>query len=299
VKAIRVGSRGSKLALAQAEGIIAALRQQGWEAELRVVRTEGDARPDQPLASAANPGLFVKELEEALLRGEIDLAVHSMKDMPASLPDGLVLAPSPRREDPRDVLVLPRGQAGNLAGLAPAALIGTGSVRRQGYLLAERSDLQFNPIRGNIDTRLAKLDRGEVRAIVLAAAGLNRLGLSGRISALPDPDLFVPQAGQGTLGLELRAGEAALAAALAPLGDAATTAEARAERAFLQTMNMGCQAPLGCLGRASGDLLTLSARLCDRGRKIDRFCTLFGPLAKAEELGRDLGRRMLALSGGS
>lgn len=296
--AIRLGTRGSPLARAQAASVAAALSAAGAAVKIAVVKTGGDRWADLPLAASGGDGLFVKELEEALQRREIDLAVHSLKDLPARFSSGLALAGSPRREDPRDALVLPRGRRGGLEALPRGAKIGSGSVRRQGYLRALRPDLQFVPLRGNVDTRLCKLDAGEVEALVLACAGLNRLGYRERISFPFPEDDFVPQAGQGALGLELREEERALRAFVEGLADPNTSAAVCAERAFLAAMGMGCAAPLGCFGRVAAGHLVLRARLCDPQRGLDCLKVEEGPAAEAAAIGERLARAFQTVLGG-
>jgi len=208
-----IGTRGSALAIAQSEWVAAAIRRArpGLAIRIERIRTTGDRMADAPLAAAGGKGLFVKEIEEALLDGRIDLAVHSLKDVPAEVPAGLALGAFPEREDPRDVVVTRGG--GPLGRLPEGAMVGTGSLRRQAQLLEARPDLRIVPIRGNVDTRLRKLDAGEVDAVILAAAGMRRLGLDARITEFLPPDRMVPAIGQGALAIELREREAARAAA--------------------------------------------------------------------------------------
>lgn len=249
MKRVVIGTRGSRLARAQSEWVAAQIRRHhpAVEIEITVIRTTGDKMTTASLvALAANTkGLFVKELEETLLAGEVDLAVHSLKDVPTELPDGLVLGPTPVREDPRDVL-LTREPVSSLADLPKAARVATSSLRRQIQLERLRPDLRVVPIRGNVDTRLRKLESEELGAVVLAAAGINRLGLAETVAALHiSTDEMIPAVGQGALALELRRDHGDLAELLAPLEHAPSHAAVEAERQFLVRMGGGCQVPMG------------------------------------------------------
>jgi len=251
VKPLILGTRGSKLALAQTTYVADTLRaaHPGLEIEIRIIQTRGDASQaaNIPLASFGEKGIFAKELETALLVGEIDFAVHSMKDLEHTLPDGLVIAAVPPREDPRDALV-----GSTLNALPRGARVGTGSVRRRALLLSRRPDLQLLEIRGNIDTRLRKWREGQYDAICLAVAGLNRLGLQENITEILDPDWFTPDPGQGALAIEARLADRYVRDYLLPLEDAVSRANVEAERAFLRAIGGGCKNPLGAL--ASGGL---------------------------------------------
>lgn len=249
-----IGSRGSKLALWQAHWVRDQLRGVGHEIEIRIIKTTGDKlqafAPEDPVpasmaqtvAEAGTKGLFIKEIEEALLAGEIDVAVHSLKDLPTQQPGGLVLGAVPQREDARDVLISRDG--GSLDRLPPGARVATSSLRRQTQLRALRSDLVYVAVRGNLDTRLRKLDRGDCEALVLAAAGVHRLGLSGRITSYFNFDQMCPAVGQGALGIEIRAGDSATTEAVARLDHPATHLAVRAERAVLRRLGGGCQVPI-------------------------------------------------------
>lgn len=253
-KRLIIGTRGSKLALTQSEQIAAALRQHhpGLEVELRIISTKGDRVLDVALSKVGDKGLFVKELEVALLQGDVDLAVHSCKDLPSIIPDGLTLAAFPLRVDPRDALILPQhGVAGSsiqspatLDVLPRGAIVGTSSLRRSCQLLSLRPDLQLRDVRGNVDTRLRKLDAGEYDALVLAAAGLYRLGLAQRISAYLPPEVLLPAVTQGILAIEARADDIATLELLSVLDDATTRVAALAERACLRRLEGGCQVPI-------------------------------------------------------
>lgn len=256
IKRIVVGSRRSRLALAQTRHVMEQLRQKAadngitLEYELREMVTKGDKILDVTLSKVGGKGLFVKEIEQALLAGDIDLAVHSMKDLPAILPDGLVLGAVPPREDPRDVLVSRSGRS--LSELPAGSVIGTSSLRRSSQLRAHRPDLRVAWIRGNIDTRLAKLEEGQFDAILLAAAGLHRIGWRDRIHEYLPTDICLPAVGQGALGLECRRDDGALRELLTLIHDPATARATAAERAFLARLDGGCQVPIGAHARTEG-----------------------------------------------
>ena len=242
---IRIATRKSALALWQAEYVKAALERAhpGLRVSLVPMVSRGDKLLDAPLAKIGGKGLFVKELETALLENEADIAVHSMKDVPMDFPEGLGLYCICEREDPRDAFV--SNTYDSLDALPPGSVVGTSSLRRQAQLLARRPDLNIHFLRGNVNTRLAKLDAGEYDAIILAAAGLIRLGLKQRIRAVLSPEQSLPAPGQGALGLEILAARADAAAWIAPLNDAETAHRVRAERAFSRALGGSCQVPLG------------------------------------------------------
>ena len=285
-----IGTRGSALALWQANHVKARLAAVGVDAELLVIKTKGDKILDVPLAQVGGKGLFVKEIEEALADRRIDLAVHSMKDVPAELHPGLVLAAVSAREDPHDVLVGRR-----LDDLPPGARVGTSSVRRVCQLRALRPDLTIVPLRGNVDTRLRKLDDGQVDAIVLAAAGLRRLGHADRIAETLDPARCLPAIGQGLLALETRADDTAtIDAARRALHDPDAAAAADAERAFLVRLGGGCQTPMACHARPAGDRIAVAGLVGDvSGGEILRD-RIDGARADAAALGRALAETLLA-----
>lgn len=244
MKSVTIATRGSRLALWQAEHVKARLQEAhpGLQVELMRIKTQGDVILDVPLSKVGGKGLFVKEIEEALLNGAADLAVHSMKDMPMDLPAGLILGCVPERETPDDMLLSARYDS--LEQLPPDARVGTSSLRRQAQLLALRPDVRVSSLRGNVDTRLRKLLEGQFDAIILAAAGLKRLGLEApRMRAL-GPDLFLPAVGQGALGIECRAERRDIVDMLAFLEHRPTRVCVEAERAFLAGMEGGCQAPI-------------------------------------------------------
>jgi hydroxymethylbilane synthase len=256
-RSLVIGTRGSALAEAQTGLVAAALARHHPGLEIRTVRivTRGDHVLDQPLADIGGKGLFVAEIEEALREGRIDLAVHSAKDLPTELPSDLSLAAFPPRADSRDVLVSRSGE--RLGALPPGARIGTSSPRRACQVAALRPDLRPVPIRGNVDTRLRKLERGEYDALVLAAAGLLRLGREDAVSEWLSPEVMLPAAGQGALALQVRAEDATTYALLAPLDDPATAVAVTAERAFLNTLGAGCSAAAGASARIEGGELEI------------------------------------------
>jgi len=285
---IVIGSRGSQLALWQARHISACLEKLGVETRLEIIKTTGDKITDVPLAQVGGKGLFTKEIEEALLAGAIDLAVHSLKDMPTGLPAGLTLAAIPEREDPRDALI---GKP--LAELGAGAKVGTSSLRRAAQLHALGRGLVTENLRGNVDTRLRKLDEGHYDAIVLAAAGLRRLGWAERIRELIDPAVMCPAAGQGALAIETRDDGGAAYQVAGKLNHPATNAAVTAERALLQTLEGGCQVPIGAHARFEGPVLHLIAMVAspDGARILRDSASGTGDPAA---LGRELGERLLA-----
>jgi len=283
---IVIGSRGSQLALWQARHVAARLEQMGEQTRIEIIKTTGDKITEVPLAQVGGKGLFTKEIEEALLAGAIDLAVHSLKDVPAELPAGLTLAAFPQREDPRDALV-----GRTLAELRPGDKVGTSSLRRAAQLHALQRGLAIETLRGNVDTRLRKLDEGQYDAIVLAAAGLRRLGWENRITELLDPGVMCPAPGQGSLAIESRDDGAALEIAR-KLDHPATRAAVTAERALLATLEGGCQVPIGAYAHLEDTSIHLRAIVASPdGQRVVRD-SLCGqePIA----LGRELGRRLLA-----
>ena len=254
---ITVATRESRLALWQAEHVKALLEQRGHPVTLLGMTTRGDQILDRSLSKVGGKGLFVKELETALEEGRADIAVHSLKDVPMDLPPGFELACVMAREDPRDAWVSPHHA--RLEDLPAGAVVGTSSLRRTVLLRALRPDLRIEPLRGNLDTRLRKLDEGQYAGIVLAAAGLKRLGLAARIRHVFDTEQMLPAAGQGALGIETRAGRAELAQALAPLADAATTLCTAAERAVSRAMGGSCSMPLAAHATLDGAQMLLRA----------------------------------------
>jgi len=256
LRALRIGTRGSALALWQARSIAEALRGTGGvETEIVVIKTSGDKFQQTSFSQIGAKGIFIKELEDALLDERIDIAVHSMKDVPTEMPEGLTIAAIGKREDVRDALL--SSTAASLESLPQGARVGTSSLRRQSQLLHARPDLRMLELRGNVDTRIEKLRRGDYDAIVLAKAGLDRLGLSGNISQVLPPEVSLPAAGQGAIGIEARSGDAGTSKSLAPLEDAETRAGVTAERAALAGLGGGCQVPIGAWGRVQDDKLVL------------------------------------------
>jgi hydroxymethylbilane synthase len=286
-----IGSRGSPLALWQAHWVRDRLEALGQECRIEIIRTTGDKITGVPPAQVGTKGLFTKEIEEALLEGRIDLAVHSLKDLPTELPAGLRLAATPPREDARDALV-----GSPLAELASGARVGTSSLRRSAQLRAARPDLTIESVRGNLDTRLRKLDEKQYDALVVAAAGLHRLGWQARIAELLPIELMCPAVGQGALAIETRE-QGTATVICTQLEDAGTRAEVEAERAVLRTLGGGCQVPIGAHARASGGQLRLLGVVASPdGARIVRRETS-GPARDAVGLGRELGNQLLANGG--
>lgn len=294
---IVIGSRGSKLALWQSEHIAARLRalHAGLSVEIRRITTMGDKILDVPLAKIGGKGLFTKELENAMLDGTIDLAVHSLKDMPTQLPEGLMLAAVTEREEPYDALVSPRFKT--LAALPQGAIIGTSSLRRQAQLLAVRPDLQVRSLRGNVDTRLSRVEDGTFDAVILAAAGLKRLGFGDKITQLLPPSVSLPAVGQGALAIESRADDAFTQALLQGLDHEETRLAVTAERAFLRTVEGGCQVPVGVHATLNGDELHIEALIAALDGQTVLRDAATGASGQADALGRQLAERMLAAGG--
>jgi hydroxymethylbilane synthase len=289
---IRIGTRGSTLALAQSNWVKQQLlqNQPELEVELRIIKTSGDRLMETPIQDLGGKGVFTKEIEESLLRDEIDLAVHSMKDLPPQLPVGLVITAVPKREDARDVLVT-RGKRA-FADLPSGTTIGTGSLRRQAQLLHTRRDLSMLPIRGNVDTRLRKLDEGQVDALVMAAAGLNRIGRADRIGEYLADEVCVSAVAQGALGIESR-NESLVREHLRFLHDPATCSEVTAERALLHRLGGDCYVPIGARGRLTGSELKLTGMVASPdGSRLCRS-EISGHADAAPELGRRLAEELL------
>jgi hydroxymethylbilane synthase len=265
-RVLRLGTRASPLARWQADWVAGELRARGCQVTLVPLSTRGDQEPAPPLAAIGGQGVFTKELQRALLANEIDLAVHSLKDLPTDVVSGLELGAVPTRAASADVLV--SHHATPLAGLPLGATVGTGSLRRRAQLWHVRPDLRLLDIRGNVDTRLRKLDSGEYDALVLAEAGLTRLGLAGRIIQVLSDDVMLPAIGQGALGIEIRSSDAELKQTLAALDDADTRASVTAERAMLAALRGGCLAPIGAKGEiVSGELWLRGAVLSPDGQR--------------------------------
>jgi hydroxymethylbilane synthase len=299
--AIRLGTRGSPLARAQTELVCRALAAAHPELaapgalETVAIRTTGDRITDRPLAEVGGKGLFCKELEAALLERRIDLAVHSVKDLPTWLPDGLVLAAILPREDPRDVLIAK--VPGGLDGLPRGAVVGSASLRRQAQLLGRRPDLRVVNLRGNVGTRLRKLEAGEVDATLLALAGLKRLGLAPAGAEVLPPEVMLPAVGQGAIGVECRADDAPLRTLLAALDDAPSSICVRAERALLAALDGSCHTPIAGHATCAGEDLMLRALVARADGSRCLRAERRGPCADGEALGRDAGLELKARAG--
>jgi hydroxymethylbilane synthase len=294
---IKIGTRGSLLATTQSTWVKNQIEAQHPQTTVELVKiiTKGDKILDVPLAKVGGKGLFVKEIEEALLRKDVDLAVHSMKDVPSELPDELHLGIIPLRENPFDAFI--SNKYGSLNELPEGARVGTSSLRRRAQLAAIRPDLHIEDLRGNLDTRLRKLDEGQYEAIILAAAGLNRLGMSGRATGYFTAVDMLPAVGQGALGLELRKDDTELLDGLAFLNDNRTTVAVAAERAFLYRLEGGCQVPIGAFAEVDEDQVTLTGLVAsvDGSEVIKRSMT--SKANEAQDLGLQLAEQLLDLGG--
>jgi hydroxymethylbilane synthase len=295
---LTIGTRGSSLALWQTDHVAELLQrsQPSLEIEIQIIKTRGDLVRDRALSQVGGKGLFVKEIEQALFAGEIDLAVHSLKDMPTEQPEGLVLGAILERAEAHDALVV-RGQEQTLATLPPGARIGTSSLRRRSQILASRSDLQVLDLRGNVDTRLRKLREGQYEAVVLAAAGLVRLGHAQAISQILPAEVMLPAVGQGALCVEARIGDEVVGPLLSRLDHLATRQATQAERSFLQRLEGGCQVPIAAFAEAHGDQLYLRGLVASLdGRRLVRD-EIRGPASDADQMGRELAERILTAGG--
>lgn len=293
LRELRIGTRGSQLALFQANWVKEKLEQ--VHSRLRVtlvkIKTTGDKIQDAPLAKIGGKGLFVKEIEEALLAKRIDLAVHSIKDVPTEFPEGLHLSVITKREDPRDAFI--SREAIPLKDLLQGAKIGTSSLRRQAQLLNFRSDLQLIPLRGNLDTRLKKLKTLGLDGIVLACAGLRRLGLDEKITEILPTDISLPAIGQGALGIETRVGDEQVEERIGFLNDPDSSIAITAERAFLKRLGGGCQVPIAAFGRIVGSVLQIDGLVGTiDGKRLIRH-RMEGPIEKAETIGMELAEILL------
>jgi hydroxymethylbilane synthase len=299
ISILRIGSRGSPLALVQAREVQTRLATAcGFapsEIEIKVIRTTGDKIQDRPLAEAGGKGLFTKEIEEALLAGAIDIAVHSSKDMPTVLPAGLVLSAFLPREDARDALVSRKGKS--LRELPDRAVVGTASLRRQALLKRLRPDLSIVPLRGNVETRLRKVEAGEVDATVLALAGLKRLGLSASATAILGVEEFLPAVGQGAIAIETRANDERTRGLVAAVGDADTATALAAERAFLAALDGSCRTPIAGHARVEGETVHFRGMIAktDGSEALDVLRE--GPRGDAAKLGADAGHELKARAG--
>jgi hydroxymethylbilane synthase len=296
---LRIGSRGSPLALVQAREVLrrlsAACGLAAEQIEIKVIRTTGDAIQDRPLAEAGGKGLFTKEIEEALLAGAVDLAVHSSKDMPTVLPPGLVLSAFLPREDARDAFI--SRTAKTLRDLPEGAVVGTASLRRQALVKRMRPDLAIVPLRGNVETRLRKLEAGDMHATILAVAGLKRLGLLSAATAILEIDEFLPAVGQGAIGIETRAGDAATRALVDKVNDSDTATALAAERAFLAELDGSCRTPIGGHARVHNDAVRFRGVIV-RPDGSEAFEVLSeGRRGDAAVLGADAGRELKRRAG--
>ena len=287
---IRLGTRGSRLALVQSELIAARLREQGHEVELVPIVTEGDVRP---VDMSPGEGVFVAAIARALLAGEVDVAVHSAKDVPLEEEPDLLIAAYPERADPRDVLITRDGGA-SLASLPHGAIVGTDSPRRTGFLLAARPDLKVVPLHGNVETRLKRLDEGAADAIVLAAAGIDRLGRGGRIDERLEPDVVAPAPGQGALAVQVRRSDARLVELISAIDDRDIRLAVEAERHVLSVTGGTCRAPVGALASVIGDSFNILAAGVNSDGSDKLVQRAEGVRSDASSLAARLGRRLVA-----
>jgi len=294
----RIGTRGSKLALVQSQWVKKCIEDQytNIQVELVKIKTKGDKILDSPLSKIGGKGLFVKEIEDAILRREIDVAVHSMKDVPAEIPEELMLTVFPIREDPRDALVTHRHPS--LDQLPPGSKVGTSSLRRAAQLLHVRPDLHVMPLRGNVDTRLKKLETGNLQAIVLAAAGLKRLGFSNRITQYLSTEQILPAIGQGALGLEARRKDKKTNEILSFLNHGPTETAIKAERAFLKELQGGCQVPIAAYAVVNGDTVYLRGMVAELDGSDFIGDEITGKMDSAKQMGRMLAKRLLDAGAG-
>ena len=289
-----VGTRGSNLALVQTNWVVDQLKKEnpGVEFEVKIIKTKGDLIKDLPLDKIGDKGLFVKEIEKSLLDGEIDMAVHSMKDMPSYLPEGLKFAHSPKREDPRDALIFKEGYK-SLDDLPQGAKIGTGSKRRKYQLLKHRPDLEIVPIRGNIETRIKKIETEKLDGVVLAASGLRRAGLDDKIDYYIPTDIMLPAPAQGILALEIREDDKETEKIIDSIKDDITKIQIDAERGFLIGVNGSCHIPMGAYCEIEGEKITLTGLYGDgEGKKIV-VQSQVGTLADAPKIGYELAKSVL------
>lgn len=291
---LRIATRSSPLAMWQAEHVAARLQELHPKLQVSLVtmKTQGDKMLDAPLAKVGGKGLFVKELEIGMLEGRADIAVHSMKDVPVSFPPGLELAVMMEREDPRDAFV--SNKYANLAAMPAGAVVGTSSLRRQSQVAAAYPHLKIDWLRGNVNTRLAKLDDGQYDAIILAASGLMRLGMAARIRTALEAEECLPAIGQGVLGIEIRSDDARVRELLAPLADADTTLRVTAERALNLTLNGGCQVPVAGYALLENDEIYLRGLVGDPDGSLILRAEIRGPVGQAHALGVALAQDLIA-----
>jgi hydroxymethylbilane synthase len=296
---LRIGSRGSPLALVQAHEVqgrlAASCGVERERIEIKVIRTTGDVIVDRPLSEAGGKGLFTKEIEEALLAGAIDLAVHSSKDMPTLLPPGLVLSAFLPREDARDAFISRKAET--LRDLPMGAVLGTASLRRQAFVKRLRPDLKIVPLRGNVETRLRKVEAGEMDATLLAVAGLKRLGLLAAATTLLDIEDFLPAVGQGAIGIETRDDDATTRSLVAAIGDADTATALTAERAFLAVLDGSCRTPIGGHARVSDGTIRFRGMIAAPDGSAAFEVSRNGAAARAAELGADSGHELKERAG--
>jgi len=294
---LKIGTRGSKLALTQTNFVAEKLKKAMPDAEIEIciIKTSGDIMQDVSLLTIGGQGVFVKELEEALLSGKVDLAVHSMKDVPGDIPEGLMFAAILKREDIRDVLVSRNNI--KLEFMPKGAKIGTGSQRRGAQIKAMLPDINIVPLRGNIDTRLKKIETENLTGVILAAAGMKRMGLAARITQFLPVETMLPAVGQGALGLQIRKDDTELAKACAALNDATTAAEVTAERAFLRELGGGCRLPIAALGKLDGQMLTLEGMVAAPNGSTMIREKISGTIKDAEEMGKKLAEIVLDKGG--
>lgn len=296
MRKISIGTRGSKLALWQAEWVSSEIRKlkPDLEISLTKIKTTGDKIIDVPLAKVGGKGLFVKEIEEALLRKDIDIAVHSMKDVPTDLPSGLHLAAICKREDPRDAFITQRPDINSIGDLPKGAVVGTSSLRRSCQLLNIRPDLRIVQLRGNLDTRLRKLEEGQFDVVILAVAGIKRLGFESRITGILPIDISLPAVGQGAIGIECRRDDEFINNLISPLNDPETSVCVQAERAFLKKLEGGCQVPIAAYARIEGGSLVIDGLVGSlSGNRLIRGHTE-GRKEECEELGTKLAEDILS-----
>jgi hydroxymethylbilane synthase len=294
---LKLGTRGSALALTQSGWVADRIREYhpGIQVELVTIRTKGDILQEVSLAQIGGKGVFIKEIEEALLQGEVDLAVHSMKDVPAELPEELEIAVVPLREDPRDVLISRGGR--KLEEMPDGARIGTGSLRRGIQIKNRMPGVEIVPMRGNLDTRIRKLEKEGLDGVILAAAGIRRMGWAAQVSQFLPVDVLIPAVGQGALGIETRRGDARCRDAAAFLNDPVTFCEVGAERAFLKRLGGGCLLPIACFAKKSGDEIALDGLVGSLdGRTVIRR-QVRGPVSENLSLGEGLAEQILAEGG--
>ena len=294
---LKIGTRGSSLALTQARWVAERLKEQtpGLGVDIIVIKTKGDIMQDVPLAKIGGKGLFVKEIEDALLRGEIDIAVHSMKDVHAELPEGLEISVMPEREDPRDVLISNDGR--KIEDMPQGARIGTGSLRRGFQLRSLFPGMEIVPLRGNLDTRIRKIQSENLNGIIVAAAGMRRMGWTDRITQYIPVEIMLPSVGQGVLGIELRKNDDYTRNAVSFINHPQTWIEVSAERAFLKRLGGGCQLPIAAYGVKQEDNLTITGLLGSPDGRFTIKDEVAGYFNDAEAMGETLAERLLAKGG--